>query len=60
MAMDPRFEPAAQQLPAAERLPRFSCRVVYLQATSEEPESVADHCLLEHEGVVMHYQTTCW
>lgn len=50
--------PASNQ-PTAVRQ-RLSCRVVYLQATSEGPESVVDHCQLEAEGSVRVYQTTSW
>lgn len=40
--------------------PRFSCRIVYLQATSEGPESVADHWQAEGEDHLVCYQTTSW
>jgi hypothetical protein len=39
---------------------RLSCRVIYLQATSEEPASVVDHLELEAEASYRLYQTTCW
>lgn len=46
--------------PVVASAPRLGCRVIYLQATSEEPASVVDHLELEAEGSYRLYQTTCW
>jgi len=53
------LHPPVPQTPASVR---FSCRVVYLQATSEGPESIADHWQFEAEGPVklVNYVTTSW
>ena len=47
---------AAVDRPAA----RFTCRVVYLQANAEGPESVPDHWDLDHNPPLFRYETTCW
>ena len=39
---------------------RLNCRVVYLQATSEEPRSMPDHWEHEAEGCLKLYQTSSW
>jgi len=39
---------------------RLSCRVIYMQATSEEPRSMPDHWEHVAEGCRKLYETSSW